>query len=1065
MLALFIIFQYVGIFILLLEAAFVIRQRPSKQQQLMLIVILALIINFAGYLMELTATNQHEAIRAVQVIYLGKPYIALCMFLFVLGFCQIRLPSPMVAGLTGFHMLITMLVLTCEHHTLFYNSIAYTQEGFFPHLVKGHGVFYVLNNLLISDYLIVMIIVSLIKYRKVHSYVEKRRIFRLFLIELIMIVGFLVFGSGKTGGYDITLLAYLISIIILSVSLFQDKILDTVSLAKELAVDDLSDGLLVVDNEGELIYCNKKVQEVLSDRFKKMDNLLMELDKCIVEKCNIEKNKRVFSVSSRIISNRNTYYGKMYVLDDITESFHYTKNLTDQAEIMKSLKNQAESANRSKSMFLSNMSHEIRTPLNAIVGMTEILLRDKLPQKDREYLMNIKNSGGALLNIINDILDFSKIESGKMELTEAEYEPMSMLSDFGMIFLTRIDEKNIELLFDIDEKLPQRLFGDALRIRQIIINLVNNAIKFTEEGFVKLQVQVGEVVGDDMELLFSVKDTGQGIRKEDLDKLFESFKQVDTKKNHDKEGTGLGLSISKQLVEMMHGTIGVRSTYGEGSEFYFNIHQKICGDELATEIHADQNEKQIRIGGYFLKDCMNENFKTIAEKMGVLSIPFKNDGSNEEALDYFFTDIATYTEMAPQFESCRKNWGELCILTNPLREKCHIPNVTVMNKPLYTLNFCQTINHETMDLSLTSEAYLNFTAPSAHILIVDDNEMNLKVAMGLLEPLKMNIDVAESGKMALEMIQKKKYHIIFMDHMMPVMDGVETTRHIRELEDDYYRNVPIIALTANALMDARKKFTEAGMNDFVAKPIEMKDICAKIKKWLPQELVQRMCIAQKEEEAAAGEEKTALEENGAGEEKAAEEEITGIDREEGIRHCGNEKMFYSLLGDFYKIIDSKSTKIRKCLDDGMIRDYTIEVHGLKNTARMIGATELSEWFHRMEDAGNAGDIETIRKETPGLLQMFQSYKEVLKSFGEASNQNQKEMPEDAMIALLEKIQSSMDQFDLDTADAAMKELEECRMPEDCSELMERLRVEMADVMMEEVLSTTNEMIEKMKNNG
>lgn len=241
-------------------------------------------------------------------------------------------------------------------------------------------------------------------------------------------------------------------------------------------------------------------------------------------------------------------------------------------EELKEAKQRAEEANESKSNFLSNMSHEIRTPMNAIVGMTEILLRSDLSDQDRGYLMNIKNSGASLLTIINDILDFSKIESGRLEIIEEEYEPMSMLSDLSMIFLNRIGDKPVELLFDIDRNLPNKMYGDALRIRQVIINIANNAIKFTGNGYVKLTIKMSPMTEADMvNLDISIEDSGQGIKPEDLDKLFGSFQQVDIKKNRNKEGTGLGLAISKQLVETMGGQIGVRSEYGKGSEFYFNI--------------------------------------------------------------------------------------------------------------------------------------------------------------------------------------------------------------------------------------------------------------------------------------------------------------------------------------------------------------------------------------------------------------------------------------------------------------------------------------------------------------
>ena len=713
-------------------------------------------------------------------------------------------------------------------------------------------------------------------------------------------------------------------------------------------------------------------------------------------------------------------------------------------EQLRTEKERADEANKAKSAFLSNMSHEIRTPMNAIVGMTELMLREKLSAEERGYLKNIKNSGGALLSIINDILDFSKIESGRMELIEAEYEPMSMLSDLAMIFLTRIGEKNVELLFYIDPKLPQKLFGDALRIRQVIINIVNNAIKFTEIGTVRLSIRVVKQTGDDLELSMSVQDTGQGIRREDLDKLFGSFQQVDTVKNHNKEGTGLGLAISKQLVELMDGTIRVSSVYGEGSTFTFTIHQKLCTDRLAAEVHEHAKREKVLVSAFFYNYSLIENVRKLAGQFGVEYIPFDQWEKSGVRLSHLFTDVQRSKDIASWAEEKFRLAGEIHVLRNPLLEDCKLKGVFLLNKPLYSLNFCQTINHETPQTENLTEDYQSFTAPGAHILIVDDNEMNLKVAVGLLKPLEMKVDLASGGKEAIRMARKTKYDIIFMDHMMPVMDGVETTEQLRALEGDYFKNVPIIALTANAQADAREKFAQAGMDDFVAKPIEMKEICSKIKRWLPRELV--LTGGQKSAEtgtAANGDELP---------------DLPGIDSLSGIRCCGGKEMWLSLLGDFYRLIEPKATKLEKCLADDLIRDYTIEVHALKNTARMIGANHLSDCFRHMEDCGNAGNVDSIRRETPDLLREYREFKEILKPFGEEQNAEKQETTAENLKEQLKQIHDAMDQFDLDGADEAMKELEKYKLPKECEERMEQLRVGMADVMMEEVMETAVEMI-------
>lgn len=1071
MYTLFVILQVLGIIVLFGEAIYLMNQRPSRQQIRLLLLMIALLVNFVGYLYEMHAVTQELALQAVKFSYLGKPIIVLVMFLFILDYCKVRMPKWLPAVLTCGHIGITFLVMTCEKHHLYYSNIGYTTDGAFPHLVLTFGPAYVIYHLILIGYVVTMIIACAHKYVHVTSEAERNRLRAFFAIFGVMSVGWAGYMFNWFGGYDSTLMAYLASVMILSFYLYKDKILETLSMAQDQAIDELSSGLVVLDRDNTVIYHNKKARELYPfDNVNALPAVIEELDNSIIEKKNVEYDNKVYDVQSRLLTKQNVYFGKMYVFNDITDSFRYARNAKEQADIMKGLKERAEAANQAKSTFVSNITHEIRTPMNAIVGMTEILLREELPPQDRGYLVNIKNSGNALLNIVNDILDFSKMESGKMELVEDEYEPMSMFSDLSMIFLTRIGDKDMEILFDIDENLPQKLYGDGLRIRQVIINIVNNAIKFTERGFVKLQVRIGKESGDNIELLVSVQDTGQGIREEDLDKLFGSFQQVDSKKNRGKEGTGLGLSISKQLVEMMGGSIGVRSTYGEGSEFYFNIMQKRRTDQRATQIHDDELQRSLKISGYFSRVCLWHGLQELSERFGVTCIPYEEWKETRQQLDCFFMDMQGHDKLTEEIGNYGEQMGEKCVLRNPLLEECNEEGVTAINKPLYSLNFCQTINHEAAYTGPVTEEYMNFTAPDAAVLIVDDNEINLEVAAGLLEPLHMQIDTADSGKRALQMAAEKKYHIIFMDHMMPVMDGIETTERLRQMEDEYYHTVPIVALTANALMDAREKFAKAGMDDFVAKPIEMKEICRCIKKWLPEELIlintqgDGGSAAVSEAGCSGGQSSGTGQQTGQGTgspqtaQNAPLPELPGINAADGVKYSGSEKLWYKLLGDFYKLIDAKANKIEKCLADGLIRDYTIEVHALKNTARMVGAAHLSEWFHRMEDCGNAGDIETITAETPGLLAELRSYKDVLRPYGEAGNQNKKEVSAQELIEILTNMRDCMDQFDLDGVDAAMQELEKCRIPDNCGEQMETLRVAVTDVMMEEVMNVADEMI-------
>ncbi len=389
----------------------------------------------------------------------------------------------------------------------------------------------------------------------------------------------------------------------------------------------------------------------------------------------------------------------------------------------------AEEANDAKSAFLSNMSHEIRTPMNAILGMAEVALREDLKAETRECLDVIKSSTTGLLTIINDILDFSKIEAGRMDIIPEQYNTMSMINDVFALVKTSNSSKRLNISFHIDEHLPAAMIGDVVRIKQVLLNLTNNAIKYTDKGKVDIYIYGERQDEQRVNLHCSVKDTGQGIKSEDLDKLFKSYSQINKTKNHHTEGTGLGLSICKQLITQMDGFIAVESSYGEGSTFSFDIPQIIADPTDAGKFE-----------------------------------------------DYVYVSQ----------------------------------------------------DKETLD----------FIAPKAKVLLVDDNKINRAVAVALLAPLQMQITEAASGDEAIARVKDQSYDLIFMDHFMPGMSGDEVTKVIRGLEGSVNQNVPILALTADVVSGVREKLLEAGMTDFISKPIDFLLAVSKIRKWLPEEVIE-----------------------------------------------------------------------------------------------------------------------------------------------------------------------------------------------------------------------------------
>ncbi len=665
-----------------------------------------------------------------------------------------------------------------------------------------------------------------------------------------------------------------------------------------------------------------------------------------------------------------------------------------------------------KSDFLANMSHEIRTPMNAVIGMAEMALREDLPLAAKTYINQIKEAGKSLLTIINDILDFSKIESGKMDINVVEYEPMSVVSDVSNIVMTRLKGKDVELILNISPGLPDRLLGDNIRIKQVLLNLASNAAKFTNKGKITLTMDYVRIAPDKIELHICVEDTGIGIKKEDKEKLFQSFQQLDSKRNRNIEGTGLGLAISKQLLHLMNGEIWVESEYEKGSKFFFKLPQKVINDTPCICV----KEPDVRIAaGLFSNRYVRERF---AEDVHSLGVEYKELFSEEE-LDtilagdkkcFLFIEQPVFTAAVEAF--IKENTQITAVLLIDFFDsvKHTIPNLHVVKKPLFILTIAMILNEESMyfDDSDAEVSEFDFIAPDAEVLIVDDNAVNLTVAEGLLEPLKMNVDTAISGKEAIDKISKYHYDIVFMDHMMPELDGVETTRIIRRFHQEY-NDVPIIALTANAVDGTKEMFCQEGMNDFVAKPIELRILVSKVRQWLPIEKIQKVYMLG-----------TAPKEN-----EPANIVVGDLDVSYALKFLGNEDLFWSVLKVYYRAIEKKARLIKTLEEKEDWTGFTIEVHALKSSSKQIGAISLSDKAAALEQAGNARNSAYIHRHTDPMLEQYLGYRAVLKPYypEEEETDTDKEQISDAgLLRCFADMRVAMEDLDVDRMESVVQEM-------------------------------------------
>ncbi|MCR4938015.1 MAG: response regulator [Lachnospiraceae bacterium] len=612
------------------------------------------------------------------------------------------------------------------------------------------------------------------------------------------------------------------------------------------------------------------------------------------------------------------------------------KELLNEVDIQKA-------ANEAKTQFLSNMSHEIRTPIHAAIGMTEMIIRESTEPAVLEYAQNAKNAQTMLLGLVNTVLDFSRIEAGKMEIINEVYSLSAVLNDLYTMLKGTADEKGLKLIFEVDASSPDGLYGDEMRLRQILLNLLNNAIKYTQKGSITLTMKYTQNKKNSVTLTFHVKDTGTGIKNEDKERLFSPFERTKEWRTHMTEGTGLGLAISRKLLNLMGSDLKLDSVYGKGSDFYFTIIQGV------------------------------------------------------------------------------EDWQPVGDFVSHAREKDRTKRETDRE---------------------------SFTAPEAKILVVDDIPMNHTVIKGLLKRTGVQTDCCLSGAEALNLAAKKQYDLILMDHLMPGMDGTETMLAIKKgPASDKNHNTPIIVITANAIAGIREKFLSTGFDDYLSKPVKATELEELVRRYIPERLI------------IPGEDSSL---NNTGESlidpdsmlKESLEKIDGLDPSSGLKLCGSFDTYLTVLREFSDSWPDTADSLRGKMLDENLKGYTIIVHALKNSARLLGAQKLSDEAKALEAAGDMKDYDMIRAKTlPFISRMdriWTKLHEIININRSAALLSSPEIELSELQEAYDAIKEYVSAYDIDSADQVMETLLTYRIPPAEEQRFKKLQTLMREVRYDEI---------------
>ncbi|MBQ9459816.1 MAG: response regulator [Oscillospiraceae bacterium] len=899
--------QYISIAGLLAECWVVFKKGTSNIHVYILLSCASTLVNNVGYLMQMRAASEDAYVSALQMAYLGKVWIPFSLFLTAMYLCKKKISGLMRGALAVVHLVTYGMVLMIHQNELYYRDIRFVNDGLFPQLVHKSGVWHYIYDVLLLFYIFYGLTQLLIAWRRETGKIEKKRFLMIFFALASYVVFFVLYKVTPSWSYDVTSLGYAIGMIFMYVAIFRYALLDVVSIARDYAIDEVSAGIIAVDARGKVEYYNKPALTMFP-ALKTDAPIVVDTLRAAIERHEpLSYEDRIFTPRENVLSHGGRESGKVYVVSDDTEHFHYVEELEEQTK-------RADSASKAKSSFLANMSHEIRTPINVILGMDELILRESTEPGTISYAQDIKSAGRTLLSIINDVLDLSKIEEGKLEILPTQYDLATLAGDLVNMTRPRAEDKGLRFDVFMEEGIPHLLFGDELRIRQCAMNVLTNAVKYTEKGSVLLRIEHKKRSHDRIALRFSVSDTGIGMKPEDLKRLFMPFARFEEMRNRSVEGTGLGMSITKQLLALMNSQLDVMSVYGKGSTFSFVVEQKVLDWRPVGSLNAENRRSESQ---------------------------------------------QTYHEL--------------------------------------------------------------FCAPDARILVVDDMPVNLALIKGLLKRTRVQIDTAGSGAEAIALAKQNQYDAMFIDHMMPEMDGIETLHAIRELPDK--TRVPCVALTANAISGAREMYLKAGFTDYLSKPVDGAKLEELLRRCLPPEKVQE--VEKKETEAPSGSLPGWL------------YAVDGLDVRQGVSRCGTEETYLETLTIYARGAGELASELNRYCAVKDAPNAIIKVHALKSTSRAIGAEPLGAFAERLELAGKSGDTETLFSQLNNLITQLDVLGEALSPLcGKKSDQPLPPIGEARLNELYQAIRDAAADYDYQGAEDALNELDEYTIPES-----ERGRVE------------------------